>query len=181
MDNSPVTKKNKQNKKKLKHRPCQDDKVISPQDPVGQLPHGRPQDNWDANYAKANLMQSQADYDSEDDEGYIPCSPKAEVYAINGEWCATAAGGRTAPMQRAPRNRVAFSDEQMRAVKKVETPVLSNVTTEPVAKVLAKHKQDPQDSQRQEHLSQQHLQHQPQSTGATETRMSSLLRTCHAK
>ncbi|KAA6422398.1 hypothetical protein WJX79_002891 [Trebouxia sp. C0005] len=108
------------------------------------------------NYTRATLMESQGDYDSEDDDAYISLHPKAEVYTTDGEWYATAGGGRTAPMQRAPEKRAAFSDEHMKAVREGREAYGECGDSGAIGSVLAQHKQDPQDVQRLERLPLEH-------------------------
>ncbi|KAA6422458.1 MAG: baculoviral IAP repeat-containing 6 [Trebouxia sp. A1-2] len=107
-------------------------------------------------YTRPTLMESQADYDSEDDDAYMSLPPKAECMV---------------PM-RAPGKWAAFSDEQMKAVREGREAHGEHGDLGASGSVLAHHKQDPQDLQRLERLSLEHPQ--LQLTGTTEMQMSSL-------
>ena len=71
-------------------------------------------------------------------------SPLVTSNVTNGEWYATAGGGRTAPMQRGPLDRAAVSDEQMKAVREARDARAKRGDSGGSGSVLAQHKQDPQ-------------------------------------
>ena len=147
---------------------------------TADCPQEPPQANQAAHYARANLMESQGDYDSEDNEAYIPLRLNCMQVMENGTLLLLE--GAQHPCRGPPETEQPPVMNRCRQFEELETPVQSVVTQEPMAVVLAQHKQAPRDSQRQEHLSQEHLQHQPQFTGTTETQMTSArLTTCRVR
>ena len=65
------------------------------------------------NYARANLLESHVYDRYSDSDDFTPSTLEAQVYAAGIH----AAGGRTGPVQRAPRNRTAWTPEGIQAAR----------------------------------------------------------------